>query len=353
MKNIGKKIRYGFTELPKVAILLLVGALIMFPMYMMIAISLMTPAQLEKCPWFPLSIPMPESLTAPRAGELALAPPSLEVQPEGGPRLVISVPADRRFHVHLPDVDMDTSEWTVKPTKGAGGAARPAVVAPDGQNAKALQARLAGVDRVDFLVVVEDLEASLRVEVERPLVPAGRRAIHAEPEQLVEPLLTVAGGGGVTLVAPKIAGVEDAGGQHLPVALDEAPSRAHAVDLGVLGRGTIVVDPYLDLARLVLVAELQEGLALGTDLERAACALAAFRPVDGHVARDCPAGQGLLAVEGPRSGFPCGGWRSNGLLLAPDQARQARDGGRQQTEHACLLQHGLSLSPWGWRRPPR
>ncbi len=129
MKNLGKKIRRGFTELPKVSILLLVGALILFPMYMMIAISLMTPAQLEKCPWFPLSIPMPESLKAPRAGELVLAPPSLEVQPESGPRLVISVPADRRFYVHCPDVDMDTSEWTVKPKKDAGGAARPAVVA--------------------------------------------------------------------------------------------------------------------------------------------------------------------------------------------------------------------------------
>jgi ABC-type glycerol-3-phosphate transport system permease component len=129
MKNIGKRIRYGFTELPKVALLLLVGALIMFPMYMMIAISLMTPAQLEKCPWFPLSIPMPESLKAPRAGELALKPPVLEVQPEGGPHIVVSVPADRRFYVHLPDVDMDTSEWTVEPKRGAGGAAEAAVVA--------------------------------------------------------------------------------------------------------------------------------------------------------------------------------------------------------------------------------
>jgi ABC-type glycerol-3-phosphate transport system permease component len=129
MKNIGKKIRYGFTELPKVSLLLLVGALIMFPMYMMIAISLMTPAQLEKCPWFPLSIPMPESLKAPRAGELALAPPSLEVQPEGGPRIAASVPTDRRFYVHLPDVDMDTAEWAVDPKRGAGGAAEPAVVA--------------------------------------------------------------------------------------------------------------------------------------------------------------------------------------------------------------------------------
>ena len=129
MKNIGKKIRYGLTELPKVSLLLLVGALIMFPMYMMVAISLMTPAQLEKCPWFPLSIPMPESLKAPRAGELALAPPSLEVQPEGGPRLVVSVPADRWFYVHIPDVDMDTAEWTVEPKRGAGRAAEAAVVA--------------------------------------------------------------------------------------------------------------------------------------------------------------------------------------------------------------------------------
>ena len=104
-----------------------------------------------------------------------------------------------------------------------------AAVAPDGDGAEALQARLVGVDRVDVLVVVEDLEARLGIEVERPLVPAGRRALDAQPEQLVEPLLAVAGGGGVAFVAAQIAGVEDADGQHLPVALDQAPARADAV----------------------------------------------------------------------------------------------------------------------------
>ena len=203
MKNVGKRIRHGFTELPKVSILLLVGALIMFPMYMMIAISLMTPAQLEKCPWFPLSIPMPESLKAPRAGELALEPPTLEVRPEGAPPLVVSVPADRRFYVHLPDVDMDTAEWTVEPKRGAGGAAEPGVVAEyRASNVWEVSRDGAGAYRVDnrpftvpkgFTPILQGLQLKARaLELLQAVDKASRAAaeslkIAASAEKIAEP----------------------------------------------------------------------------------------------------------------------------------------------------------------------
>ncbi|MGD0041945.1 MAG: hypothetical protein ABSE84_16330 [Isosphaeraceae bacterium] len=110
-----------------------------------------------------------------------------------------------------------------------------ALVAPHGDGAEAPQPGLAGIDRGQLAVVVEDLQAGLRVEVERPLVPAGRRSVHTQPEQLVEPLRTVAGGGRVALGAPQVAGVEDADSQHPPVVLDQAPPGAQPRGFGVLG----------------------------------------------------------------------------------------------------------------------
>src|SRR5512141_1518194 len=145
---------------------------------------------------------------------------------------------------------------------------------------------------------MQDLEAALRVEVERPLVPARRRAIHAKPEQLVEPVLPVAGCGGVPFGSTQVAGVEDADSEQPPIALHETPARAETMGLGIGRPGAVVIDPELDPARFVPVAELQEGFAAGADLERAAAPLAAFRHVDARVAADCPAGQSLFAVKG-------------------------------------------------------
>src|SRR5512143_4140472 len=101
---------------------------------------------------------------------------------------------------------------------------------------------------------MQDLEAALRVEVERPFVPARRRAIHPKPEQLIEPVLPVAGCGGVPFGAAQVAGVEDADGQELPITLDKAPARSETMGLGIRRLGAVVIDPELDLPRLIPVA---------------------------------------------------------------------------------------------------
>lgn len=117
---MGKSLRYLLDEFPKVSFLLLIGAFILFPMYMMIAISFMTPAQLERFPWFPLEMPVPEELEAPRAGALAIEPATLEVRAEGRPVRTITVPVDRRFYLDLQNVGADQMTWRVKP-RSAGG----------------------------------------------------------------------------------------------------------------------------------------------------------------------------------------------------------------------------------------
>ncbi len=181
------------------------------------------------------------------------------------------------------------------------------------------------------VLIPEELDARILVEVYGPLVPAGGRAVHAEPEQLVEPLLPIARAGRVAFRAAEVIRVENADGEHLAVLLDEAPSGADPVGLGVGGLRPVVVHPELGLARPVVVAELEECHAAGADLERAAFARAALRRVERHVTRDRPAGQGLLAVERPQLG-----------LLALGEARDARC---HHPQRQSFPQHGYLLSP--------
>lgn len=118
---MGKVIRYVLDEFPKVTFLLVIGAFILFPMYMMISISFMTPAQLERFPWFPRELPVPEELEAPRAGMLEIEPATLEIQAVGAAARKITVPVDRRFYLDLPGVDGSQMSWRVAP--GSDGAA--------------------------------------------------------------------------------------------------------------------------------------------------------------------------------------------------------------------------------------
>lgn len=105
-------------ESPKVVTLLVFGALVLFPMYMMIAISFMTPAQVERFPWFPVPVDLPESVDAPREGDVSVEPSALTLRPHGGPAVGIDLPADERFRVHLPGRDGDASwEATGSPTE--------------------------------------------------------------------------------------------------------------------------------------------------------------------------------------------------------------------------------------------
>jgi len=176
-----------------------------------------------------------------------------------------------------------------------------------------------------------DLDAHLGIEVERPLVPGGRRAVNAEPSQLIEPLHAIAKGGSVTFIAAEIGCIEYADGKQPPVVLDEAPARACPACLGVLRHRAIVVDPDINLARFVLVAELKQSLAAGADLQRPVLALAGFGRVYGHVARDRPAFQSIVAVKGYFPGFFAG-------------LRKADSAHSNKTEPQRSHQHGLLLS---------
>ncbi len=205
------------------------------------------------------------------------------------------------------------------------------LVTPDGNGAEAAQTCLAGIDGCYLAAVVEDLQAGLGVEVERPLVPSGGHPVDPQPEQLVIPVCAraVARGGRIALVAPQVAGIEDAYSQHPAIVLDQAPSGAEPRGLGVVWPGAVVVDPELDLPRAVAVAELQEGLAPRANPERAVGTFASASPVDCHISRDCPGLQGIYPFEDERSGrfgpVPSvpGSWRDGSgerLLPSPDQA---------------------------------
>jgi len=127
---MGGKTRKFFTELAKVATLLLFGAAVLFPMYMMIVISFMTPAQLERFPWFPVGMNVPRQIDCPRGGTVSLEPAALELRPEGQPTQTITIPPDGRFQLHMPGADHSDRTWTVRPPiRDASGTAGPAVVA--------------------------------------------------------------------------------------------------------------------------------------------------------------------------------------------------------------------------------
>lgn len=119
-----KTLRTIFREMPKVGFLLVIGAMVLFPMYMMFVISVMTPAQLERFPWFPVKMDFPHEVAATTGGKLIVEPAALEITPEGEPTRTIPIPGDRRFYVQLPDVGVGQDQWTVRP-----GPAEPALIA--------------------------------------------------------------------------------------------------------------------------------------------------------------------------------------------------------------------------------
>lgn len=136
------KFRKFMREVPKVTTLLVFGALILFPMYMMFALSFMTPAQLERFPWFPLPIDVPRQVDTARDGLVTIVPASLELHGEGRPATGLTVPVDRRFQVELLGAGVADTEWTA--TAGPDGRVVVAqlqsanvwdvTVAPDGQS---------------------------------------------------------------------------------------------------------------------------------------------------------------------------------------------------------------------------
>jgi ABC-type glycerol-3-phosphate transport system permease component len=110
------KFRKFVKESPKVATLLVFGALVLFPMYMMFSLSFMTPAQLERFPWFPLPIDVPRQIDAVRDGRVSMEPASLVIEPEdGSASTVLQVPVDRRFQLELIGADVKDNVWTAGP----------------------------------------------------------------------------------------------------------------------------------------------------------------------------------------------------------------------------------------------
>lgn len=113
--------RKFFKEAPKVGTLLILGALVLFPMYMMFSISCMTPAQLERFSWFPVPMDVPEEIRADRQGVATIVAPSLELVAEGASPRALTVPVDDRFQLHLPGAPGADDTWTVTPDADNGG----------------------------------------------------------------------------------------------------------------------------------------------------------------------------------------------------------------------------------------
>jgi len=127
---MGGKTRKFLTELPKVGTLLLFGGAVLFPMYMMIVISFMTPAQLERFPWFPVSMNVPRQIDCPRGGMVSLEPAALELRREGRPPQTVTIAPDARFQLHMPGAGSSDDSWTVTPSaQDVAGNPVPAVVA--------------------------------------------------------------------------------------------------------------------------------------------------------------------------------------------------------------------------------
>ena len=167
-------------------------------------------------------------------------------------------------------------------------------------------------------------------------------AVHAQPEQLVEPGLAVIEGGGVAFVAAEIAVVEDAGGQHLVVVFQQAPARADTGGLDIFGRGAVVVDPKFDLARRGLVAKFDEGLAAGTDPQAPLPALAAFASCRRPRLRSRSSRPGLPCCRRSTAWFPAASSRTHRHCEAAPVAHEHR---HRQSEGQCLFPHE-SLSSW-------
>lgn len=110
------RFRKFLKESPKVATLLVFGALVLFPMYMMFSLSFMTPAQLERFPWFPLPMDLPRQVDTARDGLVSVKPAALEIVPESGAGAIsLRVPVDRRFQLELVGADVKDNTWTARP----------------------------------------------------------------------------------------------------------------------------------------------------------------------------------------------------------------------------------------------
>ena len=132
MINLQRKLLHLFRESPKVGFLLIIGALILFPLYMMVVISLMTPAQLERFPWFPMKFDQPRDLTASRQADVQLQPARLRLEPlvensgTASPApddlrtasREIPILMNERFYFHMPGNDGQQMQWQVKPQDG-------------------------------------------------------------------------------------------------------------------------------------------------------------------------------------------------------------------------------------------
>ncbi len=192
--DLKRKLLYVTRESPKISFLLLVGALILFPLYMMIVISLMSPAQLEIFPWFPTQIEEPHDVNATRPALVQVKParlrlqrmqsadsvngnsptPTVEIQEASAEASVLStlagaaaeaeiaIPTNERFYVHLPGVDVDQMQWQVAPEEG-----KPAVIA---EYRAAVVCQISEPEANEFRVVV----AGRRDETDQPLeIPDG------------------------------------------------------------------------------------------------------------------------------------------------------------------------------------
>jgi hypothetical protein len=60
-------------------------------------------------------------------------------------------------------------------------------------------------------------------------MPARRSAVHAKPEEPVEPILSIGGGSRISLAPAEIAGVQDSDRQQPAVVPHDAPARPQAV----------------------------------------------------------------------------------------------------------------------------
>ena len=111
---------------------------------------------------------------------------------------------------------------------------------------------------VDILVVNQDGQALLGIHVERPLVPAdlaGQAQVLALEGGKVARRGRIEFARGVGRVAGQVGRVDRAADQGVAVGRHHAPERTVTVDLGVLGLGPVLVNPELDFAGEVGVAE--------------------------------------------------------------------------------------------------